>query len=156
MKFIPSKNTVFCWLYEINFQSLAYKQQDQRQERLMKYHKNEHSWKYFCTSVDFVWQWQQNYVPSSPPGNGNSSTVDIYTCLLCSPVLDQGALFGGGVCSASGPRGYGLQHHHLGLVKETPAIVDPDVEPPFLDGNHPWCTLWSWLFLTIIRRALAL
>lgn len=60
-----------------------------------------------------------------------------YMCFLCSPVLDQGALSGGAVCLSSDPWGKGLQHHHLGLVDETPAIVNPNMEPPFLDNNCP-------------------
>lgn len=77
-------------------------------------------------------------------------------CFLCSPVFDRAALLGAAVCSASGPANKGLQHHHLGLVEETPAIVDSNMEPPFLDDNRPQRTLWSRLFLRIVKRALEL
>ncbi len=54
--------------------------------------------KYFGVFVDFVWIWSR--VPTSPSGYGLN--VDIFTCFLCSPVLDHCTLFGAAVCSASG------------------------------------------------------
>lgn len=99
-----------------------------------------HLWLFICRQND------------APAANSNSSTADRYTCFLCSPVLDRGAQSGSGVHPPFGPRGYRLQHHHLGLVEETPAVVHSDMEPSFLDDNCPRCALWSWLFLTITEK----
>lgn len=112
----------FWWLYWVNFKSLVYQENDLCLEKIMK----NDIWE-ICLTTEF------SLISCGP-------LLQLHCikcmCFHCSPVLDQGALSGGAVCSSSDPWGKGLQHHHLGLVKETPAIVNPNMEPPLLDDNR--------------------